>query len=140
MGLRGNHDALGRILIASGFFDPEVCHRVLYYRRAQDAAAYVLEHISRPLDLQTVADAVNMERCAFSRYFGQKVGMTFSTFTRALRIAVAAQRLRESDDTIQELAAACGFATAGTFLRAFKTVTGVTPTHYRHTRVGLLAG
>lgn len=123
-------------LLKRTFVDPEVCRRIIYHRRAFEAAQYAWQRLSGDLNLQSTARAVNMEPCAFSRYFRQKTGVTFSSFVRCLRISAAAERLDTSDDAISQIARDCGFTNPATFIRSFKSVTSLTPTEYRKRALG----
>jgi AraC-like DNA-binding protein len=47
------------------------------------------------------------------------------------RLAAASHRLRETDRSVAELALHCGFYDHSAFPRAFRSVTGLTPTQFR---------
>lgn len=49
------------------------------------------------------------------------------------RLQAAAQRLRESRQTIAEIALDCGYCDHSAFTRAFREATGMTPTQFRET-------
>lgn len=58
-------------------------------------------------------------------------GLTPSQFITKTRIAAASRLLRETDQSIADIALACGFYDHSAFTRAFRAVTGVTPTRFR---------
>lgn len=118
-------------MVKGPFLDQEVCRRIIYHRRAYQAAQYACSHLSSPLDLGGIAAVVTMERCSFSRYFRQKTGITFGSFVRAARVAAAVARLECSDDSLSSIARDCGFGNLTTLTRSFKAVTRMTPTEYR---------
>ena len=72
-----------------------------------------------------------MTSCAFSRYFTAKIGMSYSNTLRILRIEAAARTLEERETSISDLALNAGYENCCTFSRAFKSVTGRTPSQYR---------
>jgi AraC-like DNA-binding protein len=47
------------------------------------------------------------------------------------RITVGCRLLRESDASVAQIALNCGFADHSAFTRAFRAVTGMSPTEYR---------
>ena len=109
----------------------DVLRRLAYYPRALTAALYVRENLGRQIRLDDVAVRAGMTPCAFSRYFTEKVGMTFSGVVKALRIERAIEELECRDSSISELAGQTGYQSCCTFSRAFKEVIGKTPSEYR---------
>jgi transcriptional regulator GlxA family with amidase domain len=105
--------------------------RIMYYPRALTAALYVRDHIGEPVRLETVADLAGLTPCAFSRYFAEKVGITFSTLVKTLRIEHAVDQLESRSGAISALAMQTGYQSCCTFSRAFKDVMGQSPTAYR---------
>ena len=109
----------------------DVRRRLAYYPRALDAAQYVRENLSRQIRLEDVAERAGLTPCAFSRYFAEKVGITFSSLVKILRIEHALEELECRDGAISQLAEKTGYQSGCTFSRAFKEVTGKTPSEYR---------
>ena len=109
----------------------EVRRRLAYYPRAREAAQYVRDNLSRPIRLEDVAERAGLTPCAFSRYFAEKVGITFSSLLKILRIEHALEELEVCDGAISRLAEKTGYQSGCTFSRAFKEVTGKTPSEYR---------
>jgi len=72
-----------------------------------------------------------MERTTFSKAFKRKTGITFHEFVRAYRVSQAVSKMEQSDCSITEIAFSMGFNSLDTFERAFKKVTGTTPSQYR---------
>ena len=58
-------------------------------------------------------------------------GLTPSQFITKTRIAAASRLLRETPQPVADIALACGFYDHSAFTRAFRAVTGVTPTQFR---------
>ena len=57
--------------------------------------------------------------------------VTFFIKDTAGRIAVASCLLRETDQSVSDIALACGFYDHSAFTRAFRKVANVTPTQFR---------
>lgn len=109
----------------------DVQRRILYYPRTLAAAKYVQENIGGSIRLERAAALAGMTPCAFSRYFAEKIGITFSTLVKTLRIEHALGHLESRDGAISALAAQTGYQSCCTFSRAFKDVMGQSPSEYR---------
>jgi transcriptional regulator GlxA family with amidase domain len=118
-------------LFISRLLGEDVQRRIIYFPRALTAAQYVREHIGESIRLETVADLAGLTPCAFSRYFAEKVGITFSTLVKTLRIEHAVDQLEARSGAISALATQAGYQSCCTFSRAFKDVMGQSPTEYR---------
>ncbi len=115
----------------SRLLSEEVQRRIAYYPRALIVAQHVQANIGRPIRLETVAKMAGLTPCAFSRYFAEKVGITFSTLVKTLRIEHAVAQLETRAGAISALATLTGYQSCCTFSRAFKDVMGQSPTQYR---------
>jgi AraC family transcriptional regulator len=65
---------------------------------------------------------------AFRRIEGQTAG----EYLQRLRVRAACDRLRNSDDSLANLAADYGFADQSHFTRTFRKIVGVTPAAFRN--------
>ena len=113
------------------FVDDVLLARVECCARLHPVFTYVE---ATPYDAITLADAAvlaKMERSSFSRYFKVKTGVAFLTFVRMCKISHAVAVLEASNGTISETASRLGFKCVGTFVRAFRLVTGATPSAFR---------
>lgn len=126
--------------ITSRLLSPEILERIHYYPPALRAAQFVSDRLAENVRLEDVARAAGMERCAFSRFFSERIGITFSDFTRVLRVERAIDTLDVRDVGIGELAAAVGITHSSTFIRAFRRVVGCTPSQYKKRRHCTLQG
>lgn len=115
----------------SRLLDGDIQRRIVYYPRALIAAMYVRNHMGESVRLETVASLAGLTPCAFSRYFAEKIGITFSTLVKTLRIEHAVDQLEARSGAISALATQTGYQSCCTFSRAFKDVMGQSPTEYR---------
>lgn len=67
----------------------------------------------------------------FARIIRRIFGITPIQLISKTRIAAASRLLRETERSIAEIAHECGFCDHSAFTRAFRAVTGVTPTEFR---------
>lgn len=61
-------------------------------------------------------------------------GLTPSQFVTKSRISAASRMLRDPDQSVAEIAHACGFSDHSAFTRAFRSATGITPSEFRSRR------
>lgn len=67
----------------------------------------------------------------FARLMKRFFGLTPSQFIAKTRVAAASRLLRETEQTVADIALACGFYDHSSFTRTFRALTGVTPTQFR---------
>ena len=67
----------------------------------------------------------------FARFMKRFFGLTPSQFIARARISAASRLLRETDNSVADIALSCGFYDHSAFSRAFRKVTGTTPTQRR---------
>jgi AraC-like DNA-binding protein len=87
--------------------------------------------LSEPWTIDSLAREVNVSRATLARRFGELAGQTPLGYLTRWRMDVAAQRLRDTDDTIAAIAAAVGYRSEYAFSRAFARHRGIAPGRYR---------
>ena len=105
--------------------------RLLRARDAMDRS------FAEPLDVPALARIALMSPAHFSRQFRAAFGETPHRYLQRRRIERACAMLRDSSNTVTEIALAVGFDSLGTFSRTFNTVIGRPPTQYRREAVPL---
>ena len=85
-----------------------------------------------PWTLESLASEVSVSRATLARRFTQLVGETPPEYLTRWRKDLAAQRLRDTDDTVGAIAAAVGYRSEYSFSRAFTRHRGLAPGRYRH--------
>ena len=88
-------------------------------------------NFSQKITLAQLAQKVNLSEVYLSKTFKKEVGMTISQYISHLRCARAAEMLRESDASIQEISNYVGYPDNNYFVKVFKAQYGVTPSEYR---------
>ena len=82
--------------------------------------------------MQDVAEAVGLDPASFSRLFKRLTGMSFSSYSRSVRIWRARTLLAETDTQITDICFEAGFNNLSNFNRYFLQETGLTPRAYRN--------
>ncbi|MBF9034847.1 helix-turn-helix domain-containing protein [Rhodobacterales bacterium HKCCE2091] len=85
------------------------------------------------LDLDTLAGIAAMSRFHFSRVFRARTGEGVADAVRRQRLNRAALLVAQTTDTMETIAARCGFGHVGSFERAFTAAWGTTPRRMRET-------
>ncbi len=92
---------------------------------------YISENLDNDLALDDVAKHLGYEYHYFSAVFHQCFGIHFKKFLNLFRVEKAYTLLLKDDRDVTEIYRACGFSGLRNFNRAFKEVSGFTPTEYR---------
>jgi len=90
-------------------------------------------NLGESLSIDHVAQRLAMSRRSFTRHFKQVTGSTFGKWLTNERIKAAQQHLETTHDSVEKIAAACGFGTSLSLRQHFSAVVGVSPTSYRKT-------
>jgi AraC-like DNA-binding protein len=85
---------------------------------------------------EELAKEAFLSRSAFAEKFTTTVGLPPMSYLTRWRMLLAGQRLRESSDTLAQVAAAVGYESEFSFSRAFARETGVTPGAWRKSGQG----
>jgi len=85
-----------------------------------------------PIKLGAVASHIGMNPSAFSRYFREKTGKTFTEFVTEMRVGYACKLLLEGKHSVSQICFESGFNNLANFNRYFKKITSLTPVHYRN--------
>ncbi len=88
-------------------------------------------HVRGDLDLQGIADRLELSPAYFIRLFKQRMGLPPMKYFTRLKIDLAAVLLRESDLPVKTVAFRLGFDDEFYFSRTFRRWIGISPTEFR---------
>jgi AraC family transcriptional regulator len=97
----------------------------------EDVMRYIREHISEPLNRETLADVAGFSVPHFHRVFTAHAGESAISYVRRLRLERAARKLRMGAVDITEVALAAGYDTHAAFSKAFRQQFGLSPSEFR---------
>lgn len=92
---------------------------------------FVSSKFKRTISLAEAAGLANMTEQAFSRYFKNKTGKTFTQFVNEYRLVHASKLLSEQHLSITDICYESGFNNFSHFNKKFKAYTGKSPSKYR---------
>jgi AraC-like DNA-binding protein len=85
-----------------------------------------------PWTVAELAEHALLSRSAFARQFTELLGVPPLTYLNDWRMALARERLRDSDARLASIGAALGYASEFSFAAAFKRHHGTAPGRWRH--------
>jgi AraC family transcriptional regulator len=97
----------------------------------EEVMRYIREHISEPLDRETLASVAGFSVPHFHRVFTAHVGESAASYVRRLRLERAGRKLRMGAVDITQVALAAGYDTHAAFSKAFKQQFGLSPSEFR---------
>ncbi len=92
--------------------------------------AFIFNNFNKDIDLNSVADLVNMNPSAFSRSFKRVHRKTFSKYVNEIRIGYACKLLIENELNVAAIAYESGFNNLSNFNRQFKMIKNMSPSAY----------
>lgn len=94
--------------------------------------AYIRRHYAdRDLDLPAICAFVGYSPSSLCPLFKKTVGMTINAYITETRMEQARELLLNTDDSLEQIAAACGYASAKYFGRSFKLHAKMSPGEFR---------
>lgn len=99
--------------------------------KMKDILEYVALHYCEEIKLQSCADAVGFNPSYLSRFFSERMGVTFQEYIKKLRLEKAKWLLLTEKMLITEICYKSGFQDVKTFNKLFKKEYGVCPTVFR---------
>lgn len=88
-------------------------------------------HLGEPLTAREIPDVAGVSVFHFSRLVREATGRAPYAFVTDRRLERAAERLRQGDEPVTQIARTLGFAGASHFGRAFAQRMGCSPLRYR---------
>ena len=102
-----------------------------YYSVLEPALQEIHNSYGNKLTVDDLARTCNISKFHFCRIFRQVTGQTVMEYTNQYRLRVADVLLRDTADSVEEIAAACGFASESYFCTCYKQQNGCTPMQKR---------
>ena len=119
-----------------------LCNKAYDYRKnsTDRTANFAMYKLLRFIDreylqissIKSIANTLSYSEYYLSHLFKEKMGITIKEYLTKKKIAYAAELLKNSDLTIEEIADRLMFSSAHAFRRSFKQYTNSTPSEYKN--------
>ncbi len=103
--------------------------------RIVDIMCYVQNHY-KDVTLEELAENFHLSAPYLSKYIKERTGITFQETVKKARMKKARTMLKESNQTVESIAASVGYETVEHFNRLFKKTYGMTPVQFRRCNNG----
>jgi AraC family transcriptional regulator len=101
---------------------------------------HVEGHLDQPLPIAALAALVGLSAFHFARAFKASMGIAPAAWIRLRRLTVAQRLLQDATRSVSDVAAAVGYDSPSRFSRAFRALTGKTPSQFRRASASLSVG
>ena len=98
----------------------------------KEALNYIEQNFQNDISIENIASFCGLNRTYFGRIFKETVGKSPQQFLLSYRMAKAAELLKLTELTINDVGNAVGYPNQLHFSRAFKNVYGVSPREWRN--------
>ena len=92
---------------------------------------YLMENVSRHITMKELSETFNYPLTTMKLCFKEVYGMTINAYMQSYRVQMASKLLRETKESIADIAIQVGYLNPSKFSEVFRQYTGQTPTHYR---------
>ena len=89
------------------------------------------EHLEHRFTIDELSKKYLINTSSLKEVFKGVYGLPIATYMKEYRIRKSMELLRQTDDSIAEIAAKVGYESQGKFTKAFKDITKTTPTAFR---------
>jgi AraC-like DNA-binding protein len=93
--------------------------------------AYIAIHLHRPITLKELDHRLQLHIPGFGVAFKQTFRCTLRQYVMRRRVKRAQRLLLETDDSLRDVARACGYSEEGQFTNRFRRVMGECPASWR---------
>jgi AraC family transcriptional regulator len=100
-------------------------------RKLLQVTDYINEHLEQDIKLKDLAQLLGISQFHFSRLFKQSMGISPHQYLLQQRVERAKQLLKGTNQSVVEIALACGFNSHSHLSQQFRQLTGMSPKAYR---------
>ncbi len=97
----------------------------------KEAVSFIEQNYASPITVEDIAAFCNLNRNYLNRIFKEDRHQTLQHFLMYYRMNRAAELLRFSSQSVNEIGKQCGYPNQLHFSRAFKSIFGSAPSHWR---------
>ena len=113
----------------------ELINKEITFERINTVFDYTSKNYPNEIKLEEIASLISMTPNAFCKYFKQRTRKTYFTFLNDIRVNQACRLLKDTENSISEIAVNCGFFNFSNFQRQFQKRMGISPSNYRNVQL-----
>lgn len=98
---------------------------------AESAKNYILKFFYKKLSVNSLCEIFGCSRTTLINLFTKKYNISIGNFITQCRLENAENMLKNSDESIKNIALSCGFSDQNYFVKVFRKKNNCTPTQYR---------
>lgn len=125
------------LLLYLGYLNPSPSGLTQYCSRQtaliKDIHTLLTEHLDHRFTINELSKKYLINTSSLKEIFKGVYGLPIATYMKEYRIRKSMELLRQTDDSIAEIAAKVGYESQGKFTKAFKDIAKTTPTAFRKT-------
>lgn len=111
---------------------PPICTPPSREQMIREVIHYLDAAYMKVITVESVLEFCPLSRSHFHAVFKEVTGKTFLEYLTEIRVSKAKEQLADAEVPIAEIATMVGFATSSYFGQLFRSVTGLSPSQYRH--------
>lgn len=100
---------------------------------AEATCRYLMDHMDRHITIRQLSEVFHVSQTQLKNSFKKVYGTSVYAYIRTEKMWAAARMLRETNETVLEIAGRYGYNNGSKFAKAFSDVMGMTPKEYRNT-------
>lgn len=97
----------------------------------QRIISYMGQHYGEKITLEDIADDASYTRSECCRVFKKFTGESIFSYLRSFRLERSTYMLQNTDQSVSDIAYACGFSSTSYYIEAFRAQFDMTPRQYR---------
>lgn len=101
------------------------------YKKIEQVVEFIDANFKLPITLEKIGSLVKYNKYTICHSFKAVTGSTIFEYINFLRVHYAVEKLKETENSILEIATDCGFSSATYFNKVFKRFFGCSPSVYR---------
>ncbi len=107
------------------------CYSRIQVSLAKEVCKYLTEHMDSRVTLEQLSEIFHVSGTQLKNSFKGVYGVSIYSYIRAQKMQAAALTLRQTNQTVLEVAGKYGYDNGSKFAKAFKDIMGMTPNQYR---------
>ena len=93
---------------------------------------YIGDNLETRMTIDSLSEKFHISPTQLKKSFREVTGSSVYAYIRSRRMQEAAVLLKETDQTILDIAGQCGYDNGSKFAKAFRDVTGYSPREFRN--------